>query len=278
MGLGPPTNPARARKIWIMTSSLLLALLLCAPVQEEAPAPQTKKVTGLTAPDGLPMTAEYREASAEPGTPLLVLFHQARSSRGEYRPIMPRLSALGFNCLAVDLRSGGKMNDVKNGTNRYSNRMTKGNSYLDARGDLIAALEFGRANYAPEGTKLVAWGSSYSASLVVEVAGVRPELVDGVIAFAPGEYFKSLGKSETWIRESAAAVTCPVFMTGARSEEKEWRPIFDALGTEEKVGFVPESKGAHGSSALWQETEGSAEYWKALEGFLDRYFPRVNKN
>jgi len=70
----------------------------------------------------------------------------------------------------------------------------------------------------------------------------------------------------------------PKLQEGARSEEKEWRPIFDALGTEEKVGFVPESKGAHGSSALWQETEGSAEYWKALEGFLDRYFPRVNKN
>ena len=71
---------------------------------------------------------------------------------------------------------------------------------------------------------------------------------------------------------------CPVFMTGARVEEKQWRPIFEALATQEKVGFVPETKGQHGSRALWPESDASADYWKAVVGFLDRYFPREKES
>ncbi|MBW2282941.1 MAG: alpha/beta hydrolase, partial [Deltaproteobacteria bacterium] len=183
-----------------------------------------------------------------------------------------------FNCLAVDLRSGGKMKEVKNGTNRYAKRTGKGTSYVDALQDMTAALEYGRAEYAPAGTTIVAWGSSYSSALVVHLAATHPELVDGVVSFAPGEYFESLGKSATWIQESAATVKCPVFMTGARAEEAQWRPIFEALATREKIGFVPETKGQHGSRALWPESDASADYWKALEGFLDRYFPREKKS
>jgi dienelactone hydrolase len=258
-------------------SALLLALALSVSFPQDAAEKPTGRLT-FEAPDGLPITAEYHPASAEPGTPLLVLFHQARSSRGEYRPMFRRLTEMGFNCLAVDLRSGGKMKEVKNGTNRYANQIGKGTNYVDALQDMTAALEYARAQYAPAGTALVAWGSSYSSSLVVYEAGAHPELIDGVISFAPGEYFASLGKSETWIQESAAAVKCPVFMTGARAEEKQWRLIFDALATTEKVGFVPETKGRHGSRALWPESDASADYWKAVEGFLDRYFPREKKS
>gem|GEM_PF-5977157 len=55
--------------------------------------------------DGILITAD----SYVPHTttsPLILLFHQAGSSRGEYNEIAPRLNELGFNCIAVDLRSG----------------------------------------------------------------------------------------------------------------------------------------------------------------------------
>jgi len=44
--------------------------------------------------------------SEDPKTPVIVLFHQAGWSRGEYLEIAPKLNHLGFNCVAVDLRSG----------------------------------------------------------------------------------------------------------------------------------------------------------------------------
>src|ERR1700745_1754981 len=39
--------------------------------------------------------------------PLILLFHQAGSNRGEYATIGPMLATLGFNALAIDQRSGG---------------------------------------------------------------------------------------------------------------------------------------------------------------------------
>jgi dienelactone hydrolase len=58
------------------------------------------------AEDGLKITADlYLIDFSEP---FILLFHQAESSRGEYNDIAPRLNKLGYNCLAVDLRSGQK--------------------------------------------------------------------------------------------------------------------------------------------------------------------------
>jgi hypothetical protein len=46
--------------------------------------------------------------------PFILLFHQNGYSRGEYAGIAEKLMNLDYNCLAVDLRSGGKVNYVKN--------------------------------------------------------------------------------------------------------------------------------------------------------------------
>lgn len=259
-----------------MLVALLPLLLAAPPLQDGDQADPGTETIRFPSADELTITAELHRTSTDPGTPLLVLFHQARSSRGEYRPIVPHLKEMGFNCLAVDLRSGQRMMDVKNGTARAASTLGKGTDYTDAIQDVVAALEYAREHYAPAGeAKLVAWGSSYSASLVLFVASQHPELVDGVISFSPGEYFSKLGKSATWVRDSASGVRCPAFLTGARSEEKEWRPILDAIASEAKTGFAPESAGRHGSRALWEDSEGSAEYWKALVGFLDAHFPRA---
>jgi hypothetical protein len=40
--------------------------------------------------------------------PYILLSHQAGSNRAEYAPIAPRLVKPGFNCLAIDQRSGGE--------------------------------------------------------------------------------------------------------------------------------------------------------------------------
>ena len=90
-----------------------------------------------TAKDGLEVSGDLYAPHKEKETPFIVLFHQARSSRGEYAEIAPRLNKLGFNCLAVDQRSGGDF--AKTFTNEtHARAVAKGlpTTYDDAYPDL----------------------------------------------------------------------------------------------------------------------------------------------
>ena len=226
--------------------------------------------------DGLPITADVYLASQDKHTPFIVLFHQAGWSRGEYLEIAPRLNKLGFNCMAVDARSGGAVNDVPNQTHARAEEVGLGTNYVDAVPDLVAGLEYAREHYA-EG-KLIAWGSSYSSALVLQVAGTHPDLVDGVLSFSPGEYFAKLGRPKDWIQSSVKEFTGPVFITSAKAERASWQPIFDALPEGKKSYWLPETDGNHGSRALWERFDDSAEYWAAVEGFLSKWFGPEARN
>jgi len=200
-----------------------------------------------------------------------VLFHQAGWSRGEYREIAPRLVAMGFNCLAVDQRSGDAVNGVVNQTARRAREAGLGIGMPEAARDVEAALRYARARLARG--PVLAWGSSYSAALVLTIAGRHPGIVDGVLAFSPGEYLGgSAGASP--VAAAARRITAPVFITSARSERKDWRAIYDAIPSSRKRAYLPESEGRHGSSALWRSTPGNEGYWQAVRGFLNLQFPR----
>ncbi len=89
--------------------------------------------------DGLLISADlYGDISNK--TPMILLFHQAGWSRGEYREIAPKLVELGFNCMAIDQRSGDSVNDVQNETKVRAEEAGKSTSYLDALQDMEAAL------------------------------------------------------------------------------------------------------------------------------------------
>jgi alpha-beta hydrolase superfamily lysophospholipase len=229
-----------------------------------------KKTITFPSKDGLLITADTYTLKGDARAPVIVLFHQAGWSRGEYLEIAPELNALGFNCMAVDQRSGGKVNETANETVRRAQLRGTGTTYVDALQDIEAALLYARRHY--KGRKLIAWGSSYSAALVVKLAGDKPELQDGVVAFAPGEYFVKLGQSAAWIQESARQVRCPVFMTSARNEQARWSAIFETIPAKNKTAFLPASEGNHGSRALWKQFKDSEEYWRAVERFLTTYF------
>ena len=111
-------------------------------------------------------------------------------------------------------------------------------------------------------------GSSYSAALVLKVAGDIPELIDGVLAFSPGEYFSHQGKSKTWIRDSAKHINIPVFITSSRKETSNWQGIFDVIRSDDKNSFIPVTQGRHGSRALWKKYNDSESYWQAINQFL----------
>jgi len=216
--------------------------------------------------DGLELTADLYMPN-DKSAPLIILFHQARWSRGEYQEIAPKLNMLGFNCLAVDLRSGGEVNGVKNESFISAQKAMKPTKYVDAYADIEAAVAYASEYYSPK--KLIIWGSSYSSALVLKYAGDNADKVDAVLSFSPGEYFSSQGKTKTWITESASKITQPVFITSARGEKSSWSSIFAAIPSEQKVSFSPKTSGNHGSRALWNKFGDSVYYWSAVENFLE---------
>lgn len=229
----------------------------------------SQKIQTITFPsnDGLVLTADLY-MSHNKSAPFIILFHQAQWSRGEYQEIAPKLNIMGFNCLAVDLRSGGEVNGVKNQSFIQAQERMIPTKYVDALPDIESAVNYALKYYA-EG-KVIIWGSSYSSALVLKFAGDNIDIVDAVLSFSPGEYFSSQGKSKQWIAESATNITQPVFITSARSEKLSWWGIFEAIKSEQKEYFLPTTAGNHGSRALWDKFGDSVYYWEAVENYLNK--------
>jgi dienelactone hydrolase len=271
-------NAMRFRNTWTVASSVntvnnqsmhvriqkkLLVLALLFLCSFHVHAGEHKTIT-FSSEDGLLITADVYAPRADPQTPVIVLFHQAGSSRGEYSEIAPRLNALGFNCLAVDQRSGDESRGIVNETAKRARDKGLDTHYNHALPDIITALRYARQQLT-EG-KVISWGSSYSAALVLKLAGDRPELADASIAFSPGEYFPASGK--TWVQDSAKNIHMPVFITSARSEAGEWSALFSSIPASGKTAFIPEGDGKHGSRALWKKYPDSTAYWSAVTDFL----------
>ena len=215
--------------------------------------------------DGIKITAEYYRIHPDT-VPLIILFHQAGWSRGEYLEIAPRLNQLGFNCLAVDLRSGRTVNNIENETYIQAKKRMKETNYLAAEIDILSALDYA-LNIA--GGKIIIWGSSYSASLALKVAALNQDKVHAVMAFSPGEYFRSFGKPADYISSSVTNLNIATFITCANRERDKCEIIFNSIPSGNKSFFVPENSGNHGSSALWNIHYDSKEYWVAIESFLE---------
>lgn len=220
--------------------------------------------------DGVKITADLYAGSSDEN-PFIVLCHQAGWSRGEYREIAPKLQQAGFNCLAIDQRSGKQdlYNKVTNQTAIAATKAGKETEFTDAEQDIMAALRWAKMKQAKG--KVILWGSSYSAALSLRIAGERPDLVDGVLAFAPGEYFERFGKPATWIQSSAKKIQDPAFITSAKNEFPRWEKIFNAIPGQRKAKFVPSTKGNHGSRALYKQFDDSEAYWTAVAKFLGNY-------
>ncbi len=217
------------------------------------------------AADGLLVTADlylWHEQDA----PFIVLFHQAGWSRGEYKEIAPKLGELGFNCMAVDLRAGKEVGDVVNETHALAVSKKLGTEFLDALPDMRAALGLVKTRFPA--AKRIAWGSSFSSALTLVLAGEEPDLVDAALAFSPAEYFMKFGKSKSFVQDAASKIKVPVFITATKKEHKAWKAIYEAIPSESKQGFVPETAGNHGSRALWDKKSDSEQYWDAVREFL----------
>lgn len=247
--------------------NLATFLLLCGLCVSGAAA-HAKQAVSFSAADGVPISADLYAANAELARDVvIVLFHQARSSRGEYAAIAPRLAQMGYTALAVDQRSGASNGGVRNQTHAAARDADKDTGFLDARQDLLAAVSYAKASL--EANQVVVWGSSYSASLVLSLAGLESGWVDGALAFSPGEYFGG----ELSVADSVEGIAVPTFITSARSEWASWSSIRQAIPASHLTTLHAEGAGRHGSSTLLPPSaSGTQEYWHAVEAFLEANF------
>ncbi len=224
---------------------------------------QAQKTVSFKSPDGVTVTADLYKGL--PSETYVVLFHQAGYSRGEYKQTAPKIVKIGFNCLAVDLRSGGEVNNVPNLTLQDAKKMGKPTTYIDAEQDMIAAI-----NYAYNINKkpVIILGSSYSASLCLKIAKGNPK-VKAVIAFSPGEYFSSFNLN---IQKEITGLKKPVYATCAKIEYPFMATLLSGVSPEYKTVFRPtgDEKGVHGSRILWDSSDCSREVWLDLLRFLSK--------
>jgi dienelactone hydrolase len=223
---------------------------------------QTKETISFTAKDQIKVTGDlYMTENTD--APFILLFHQASFSRGEYTETALMFNEWGFNCLAVDQRSGKQVNGILNETHKEALKKGSGTKYPDAFVDLEAAYTYVKKRFDPK--KLIALGSSYSASLVFVLAAKHSD-ISGIVSFSPGEYFTyEKLKIEDWAKK----VTCPVFVSSSKKEATDCKLIFEKAKNPKNIQFIPETKGFHGSKALWKSKEGYRAYRKALRTFLE---------
>lgn len=228
------------------------------PIVVETP-PYPEKVT-FPSKDGLPVTAEVYEKDTT-GIPI-VLCHQAGFNKVEYIKIAPALNEMGYRCIAIDQRSGGNLLEWFNETKQAADADSLPTTFLDAVQDIEAAVDY----YAEKtGQPVILWGSSYSSGLVMKVANGNIN-VRAVLSFSPGEYFGATYS----LKDSIAGLMKPVFVTSSLEEANEdLTKLLSGIDSNQVHQFVPQSKGTHGSRALWKTDPNNEEYWKATIEFLD---------
>jgi dienelactone hydrolase len=235
---------------------LIAALLAALPAVAATP-----EEVWLTAADGVEVRGDLYLPSGDgvKGAPVVLLFHQAGSNRGEYATIAPRLTELGFVALAIDQRSGGERWGFENET---VVRLGDSTSYLATLPDLEAALAW--KTDAGYGGETLVWGSSYSAALVFLLAAEHPE-IDAILSFSPGEY---LGSRSDEVRKAAKRVTRPVLVMTPSDERDRARILVDAIPGDAATFIVPK-QAVHGSSMLVADRNpGAAAIWPEVEAFL----------
>ncbi len=238
-----------------------MIILLCSMGWSGLASTATYEVVEFSAADGTVIFGELYRA-AEKKAPVLLLFHQARSNRGEYRTIAPKLVEHGYSALAIDQRSGGEMWHLSNKTVAMRGASTP---YLDALPDLEAALRWTHEQLSAKRT--IVCGSSYSAALLFLLTARHRDEIDGLIAFSPGEYLEKEGL----VAREAAKLKLPILVLTPPGERSRAVTIFNAIKDPRKRLVTPKYA-VHGASMLIRERSPKADLiWKDLLEFLAQF-------
>jgi dienelactone hydrolase len=221
----------------------------------------SQKTIAFPSKDGLTVTADIYENGQN--LPYIILFHGTGSSRGEYRETAIKFSKFGYNCMAVDLRSGGEMNYIVNQTSIQAKEKGIPTTYLSSLQDMQAAIEYAtKLSRKP----VVIVGSLFSASLCLLLSKKNPQ-VSAVIAFSPGEFFEK----PNFTRDTIEGLSVPVFISCSQDERPFVNELISKVDPRYITLFTPvKNMGYSGSKALWDNSATKDEYWLALLLFFNQ--------
>jgi len=227
--------------------------------QNKKPIPEKITFSSL---DELPITANLYHVSDS--APVMVLCHQARWNKIEYVESAKTFMEMGFNCLAIDQRSGGPLLEFQNETTLAAQEDSLPIDFLDAEQDIIAAVNYASNKY---NQPVILVGSSYSSTLVLWVASENDN-VKAVISFSPGNYFVEQ-KGDLSLR--LQNLKKPMLVTSSKEEAQDVAVLISKMElTELQSQFEPEGTGYHGARGLWKTNEGNEEYWSSVTEFLNK--------
>lgn len=250
----------------------LVALLTgCIPLQESGRVPLQPRTHETTTSDGVPIFGYSYSKGLAREAPTILLFHQGgASARGEYSAIALWLNELGYRAIAWDLRKGGDLFEQPNQTVQSlppEAEVEFCTAYRDVEAALIYAVE-------ELGIKrIAALGSSYSGSLVYQLAAKHPGKVDAILAFSPASGGPVADcKADLW----AGDVSAPALVLRPASE-MEREPSIEQRRILERQGatFFVAMPGTHGASMLLDKRVGAdAEATRiAVSTWLNAHFP-----
>jgi pimeloyl-ACP methyl ester carboxylesterase len=212
--------------------------------------------------DNVTISSDFYETEAV-SKKWMIMCHQEEYSRGEFKEIAQRMIKLNFNCLAIDMRSGGEVNYVQNETALEAKNLGKSQTLLACEIDILSAIEYVKSR--EKDAEIVLFGSSFSASLCLKIAKERPD-IKAVIAFSPGEFFTP----QISMKKTLAGISIPIYVGSTKSEYSYVKEMFENVKPQKLVLFRPEkADGMHGAKTLWWESTTRNEYWLSLLFFLN---------
>lgn len=215
------------------------------------------KIT-IIAPDKLLITADIYMVNDT--LPYMILCHDIKSSRGEYKNIARRFNKLGYNCIAIDMRNGDIKNGVPDETASLAQAKHLNPKLIDSRIDIAGAINYA---YEQSHKKVVLVGNGYSASLALYIGSVNPK-VACVLAFNPGDYFK--GTLNT--KDIFPKCNIPVFVASNITRAAEVKKYVAGIPASKLTLFQPSSDGVPGVEALLSTSANHDDYWLSLLMYL----------
>jgi len=220
----------------------------------------SKKITIMTA-GNYKAVGDLYEVGAN--KPVILLCHQANYNKYEYADIGPKLNEMGFNALAIDLTGGGTFAAHQNETIKNRGEIEVADRIKIVENEIEAAVNYLAERY---NNKVIVWGSSYTATLVV-YAAINNKNVKASISFSGFNHF---GDSRPTLESMLPSLDKPFFMTSSKEEVPVVTKILkDQKLTEQQLQFIPNGEGNHGSKAIWNGQKDAEEYWVALKSFLN---------
>ena len=206
------------------------------------------------APDKLLVTADLYFINDT--LPYMILCHDLKSSRGEYKDLAHRFNKLGYNCIALDLRVGATKNGVDNETMELAQAKHMVPKITDAQIDITGAINY---VYSRSNKKMVLVGSGFSGALVLYIGATNPRIAS-VFAFSPTDNFYGALDTKT----AFPKCTIPVFVASSVAEAASTKAFVSGIPASKLTLFSPSGPGPHGTDALLSSSETNHDYWLSI--------------